>query len=102
MLEFHPAASREQRLTAAWYDDARIGMGDRFLSDLVDAIELVEQFPEAGGPWLLGMLPDGIRRVRLKRFPYLLVYVTDPRLVAVAIAHERREPGYWLPRLREL
>ncbi len=39
----------------------------------------------------------------MKRFPFLIVYAlfTD-RLVVIAVAHTRREPGYWRERLGEL
>jgi len=38
----------------------------------------------------------------LRSFPYSAVYVLEPRLVVVAIAHARRRPGYWEKRLTEI
>ena len=42
----------------------------------------------------------GTHRVRLTRFPYLVVYRDDETrtLVVVAVAHEKRKPGYWRKR----
>ena len=41
----------------------------------------------------------GTRRYRIKRFPYLMVYYTQPeRIVVLAIAHAKRRPGYWKSR----
>ena len=39
-------------------------------------------------------------RVRLmQRYPYSLVYIVrDPKIVIIAVAHQRRRPGYWLSR----
>lgn len=42
----------------------------------------------------------GLRQVRLRQFPYRLVYmVVSDEIVIVAVAHERRRPGYWQDRL---
>ena len=39
---------------------------------------------------------QGTRRYRFRRFPYLLVYHNTPeRVVAVAVPHAKRRPGYW-------
>ena len=39
------------------------------------------------------------RAFGLKRFPYQLVYrLTPDALVIVAIAHDKRDPGYWRER----
>jgi len=39
--------------------------------------------------------------VRLARFPYRLIVAVldDERLLLLALAHDHRRPGYWLPRL---
>ena len=40
------------------------------------------------------------RQIRLRRFPYVIVYVVAGDVVrVVAIAHERQLPGYWASRL---
>jgi len=40
-------------------------------------------------------LPE-IRRCRLRRFPYSVVYTQDgPDILVLAIAHQHRKPGYW-------
>ncbi|MCB9794756.1 MAG: type II toxin-antitoxin system RelE/ParE family toxin [Alphaproteobacteria bacterium] len=101
MLELHPEAEKELDDAAAWYEHAREGLGFAFY-DAVDALAaLVEDFPEIGRPWSPRGVPPGVRRARLKRFPYRLIYVTHPRFVILAVAHERRRPGYWMPRLKE-
>lgn len=38
--------------------------------------------------------------VRVAGFPYRLVYLVQPAdVVVVALAHEKRKPGYWRDRL---
>jgi plasmid stabilization system protein ParE len=42
----------------------------------------------------------GVRRVPLKRFPYVVAYLeTDAAIRVLAIVHDRRRPGYWLSRV---
>ena len=44
----------------------------------------------------------GTRRYLMKRFPYFVVYRAlelSNKLQVIAVAHERRKPGYWRPRL---
>ena len=60
---------------------------------LLDATESPEQFP-------LYFARAGARRVKLERFPYHLVFLLEPDAIyVIALAHERREPMYWLRRL---
>ena len=42
-----------------------------------------------------------VRRLAVTRFPYHVVYLeTDAQLRILAIAHDRRRPGYWKARLK--
>ena len=52
-------------------------------------------------PHELGSLIEAnLRRLMLTRFPYALIYsATDDLLHVVAVAHARRRPGYWRPRV---
>lgn len=36
----------------------------------------------------------------VKGFPYRVVYVTEPAVTIVAVAHLKRRPGYWRARVR--
>jgi hypothetical protein len=41
------------------------------------------------------------RRCLLRRFPYGLIYALDQDdILILAVAHTRREPGYWRDRLK--
>lgn len=43
---------------------------------------------------------SGVRYILFHRFPYALIYmVLDSRVIVIAVAHTRREPGYWLSRI---
>lgn len=41
-----------------------------------------------------------VRRAAARRFPYSIAFIELPTVVRIlAIAHERRRPGYWVGRL---
>ena len=59
------------------------------------AVARVQRWPEQGAPYVAGT-----RYVVLDRFPYLLVYETQPaRILVIALAHGARRLGYWRERL---
>ena len=79
----------------AWYADQVPGLGNAFLLETLKAIQLIELFPLAWHP-----LTAEVRRCRLRRFPYSVVYVQEAgELLVLAIAHQHRRPGYWRDRL---
>lgn len=78
-----------------WYAEQAPGLGDAFLIETLKTIQLIKQYPTAWHP-----LTPQIRRCRLRRFPYSLVYTQDGNdLLVVAVAHQHRKPGYWRTRL---
>ena len=43
---------------------------------------------------------DDCRRVVLPGFPYAIIYrIIENQVLVLAIAHAKREPTYWLPRI---
>ena len=79
----------------AWYAEQAPGLGDAFLIEVLKTLRLVEQFPQA---W--HSLGPEIRRCRLRRFPYSVVYTLDgPGILVLAVAHQHRKPDYWKNRL---
>lgn len=75
----------------SWYADQAPGLGDAFLLETLKALKLIEQFPKAWHP-----LTPEIRRCRLKRFPYSVVYTLEATgILVLAVAHQHRKPGYW-------
>jgi toxin ParE2 len=79
-----------------WYDQQALGLGDAFLVEVLAAARRITLYPEAWHP-----LGDGIRRCRLTRFPYGLIYTVDKNdILILAVAHLHRKPDYWRDRLR--
>lgn len=88
---FAEAAWEELQEAVAYYDAQRAGLGDELVAEVHRAVEHIEDFPDA---WQ--ELAQGIRRCRLKRFPYGLVYqAQEERILILAVMHLRRKPGYW-------
>jgi plasmid stabilization system protein ParE len=79
-----------------WYDLQSPGLGDAFLIEILAAARRITLYPEAWHP-----LGEGIRRCRLTRFPYALIYTINKNdILVLAVAHLHRQPDYWRDRLK--
>jgi plasmid stabilization system protein ParE len=94
-------ASAELEDAALWYESQRPRLGLEFVQAVDYALAQIAQWPE------IGRRVDGVpadvpaRRVPVKRFPYHVVYLQWNETIRIlAFAHDSREPGYWLPRIR--
>lgn len=93
-VRFLEPAQAELDEAIHWYAMQAPGLGDAFLIETLAVLKLIRQFPKAWHP-----LSPEIRRCRLKRFPYSVVYALDGEdLLIVAIAHQHRKPAYWRSR----
>ena len=93
-LELLPAALAEAEEAAAWYAERDPRVAARFTEELEAALNRISDAPHR---WPVHLL--GTQRVRLTRFPYLVVYREDEtRILVVAVAHTKRKPGYWRKR----
>ena len=93
-VEFHERAWEELRSARRWYIarsvDAYLSFANEFDRAIQDVVAAPLRWPE--------YLP-GIRRYRLHRFPYHIVYQIEPDAVYIlAVAHAQRRPGYWRKR----
>ena len=94
-IRFHPAAAQEVEATYDWYAARNPTAARGFREELRHAIEAVAQNPETWPPY-----GRGARRYLFQRFPFSLVYVLRGGEVQIlAVAHGRRQPGYWRSRL---
>jgi toxin ParE2 len=79
-----------------WYETQESGLGQAFLIEVLSAADRVERFPKG---WQ--SLDEGVRRCRLGRFPYGLIYTIDnDDVLVLAVAHLHRRPDYWRDRLK--
>jgi toxin ParE2 len=94
-VRFLEIAEIELDQAIRWYGAQTPGMGHAFLIEVLAAADRIARFPEAWHP-----LGEGVRRCRLSRFPYGLIYTMDNGDVLVlAVAHLHRRPEYWRDRL---
>ena len=92
-------ADAEMAEAARWYETHRAGLGVDFLDAVDAAVARIAEAPNMGSP-VPGVSDETIRRRPVRRFPYHVVYLELPdRLQVLAIAHDRRLPGYWIGRL---
>jgi len=79
----------------AWYRARGDALVERFLAEVAAARDRIIAHPHAWHP-----LGDGVRRYRLRRFPYGLIYVIEAdEILVLALAHHSRRPGYWRDRI---
>ena len=99
-VSYHPEATAELRTDISWYEDRGPGLGDRFEVSVDSVIDGVLEWRESGSVWPSWESIPVVRSRRVPGFPYRLVYLVQPgELVVVAIAHEKRKPGYWRDRV---
>ena len=92
---FLKPAEAEAHEAAAYFDEQRAGLGDRFEQDLLAAVNFVIEHPLAGNS-----MNKHVRKFRLRTFRYNLIYAIDAgEVIIVAVAHHKRRPGYWGGRL---
>ena len=88
---FHNDAADELEEAAVFYESRVAGLGKSLVNEVERTVSLIERYPDAGAA-----VGRNRRRVRLDRFPYSVVYrKTADTLVIIALAHQRRRPGYW-------
>lgn len=91
----HAADTFELAEAAAWYEQRVYGLGGRLYEAVQKTKTFIRQNPQLGAPHR-----RGTRKRRVSGFPYLIIYREEPdRILIVAIAHGKREPGYWKDRL---
>jgi len=95
-LEYLDEALVEAEEVARWYAERSPTAAAAFTDELDVAGAAIEEAPGAWPPY-----EHGTRRFLLRRFPYFVVYRTEPtRVVIIAVAHAHQRPGYWKDRLR--
>ncbi|MGC1275133.1 MAG: type II toxin-antitoxin system RelE/ParE family toxin [Planctomycetaceae bacterium] len=89
-VRFHRLAREELRSALDWYDDANAAA--RFRRAVETAVDRIEADPESH-PVERGRY----RWVRVRRFPYRLVFerLDGDTIRVIALVHARRRPGYW-------
>ncbi len=90
-VRFDPEALAELTGAMDWYS-ARSELAARTFA--IELERAVLRLSEAPMRW--PTYRHGTRKIRLRRFPYAIVYRVDAdEIQVVAVAHLHRRPGYW-------
>jgi len=96
---YHPAARDELRSAIGFVESERQGRGVDLEQAVGRVIRRLQLLPQSAPRWPR-MDAREIRRAKVKRHPYLVVYaVLADQLVVLAIAHTSKTPGYWRERI---
>ena len=91
---FHSEAVEELAVAAAHYETEREFLGERFLATVRDAVSRIRAYPH-----MFRELEPGIRKCKIPRFPYGLIYREhSDNIEVLAVMHLHRASGYWRPR----
>jgi plasmid stabilization system protein ParE len=91
VLVYHPDAKAELEAEIGFCERERRGAGSHLRADITETLRLLLEFPA------IGRLGDAMaRRIVTNRYHFILHYeLTGDQIVVWAVAHPKREPGYW-------
>jgi plasmid stabilization system protein ParE len=94
-LKLHEEAERELTEAAAYLERERPEQGERLLRIFQEKCDLVRLFPNIGH-----RARDDLRVFPLNAYRSDIIYAPlGDVLFVLAVAHQRRRPGYWHDRL---
>ena len=94
----HPEAEKELLDAAVYYEQESVGLGFRFIDAVESGFRQIQRSPIT---WRC--IRGDIRRFLVKTFPFGIVYAPlENEIFILAIMHLKREPDYWLGRIRDL
>jgi plasmid stabilization system protein ParE len=96
IVSTHLLAADELLDGATYYaEQASVRVAEKFIAEFERSISLLRLQPKLGAVWR-----GPFRRLPLRRFPHSIVYVLSGDVIrVVALAHQRRRPGYWQSRV---
>lgn len=89
-LIFHPGVEEDLESIVAYYAERNPALPGRFRSRMKEQADRLLIFPESGA-----ILFGSYRRVLLRRFPYMAVYIVSGEPIEVlALVNVRRDPAW--------
>ena len=93
-IKFHPHARAELRDARNWYFERSPLSAIAFAQTVENALSRIKEAPNT-----FPLADHGTRKFVLQRFPFNIFYLTrETEIVIVAVAHQKRRPGYWSSR----
>ena len=92
---FARLARAEMAEAKRYYERQQRGLGMAFEHEAAVSAKRIHEQPLA---WQFEIEP--VRRFVFNRFPYKMLYVIrGERIIVLAVAHQHRNPDYWLERV---
>lgn len=93
-IVLRPEAQDDLLEARNWYERQRLGLGDAFGEAVEQFLRRIEVMPE-----ICAIALKGVRRGKLRRFPYLVYYrILEDRIEVIAVLHGGRDPRIWQSR----
>jgi plasmid stabilization system protein ParE len=97
-LIFAKFARAEMAEAKRYYEQQQRGLGMTFQHEAAVSARRILDQPMA---WQVEIEP--VRRYLFNRFPYKLLYaIRGERIILLAVAHQHRNPDYWIERINSL
>ena len=94
-IRFLEIAEIEPDEAIGYYNYEAPGLGDAFLTEVLDTLDRIGKFPEAWHP-----CSKRTRRCQVRRFPYGIIYqIREKEILVIAVSHLHRRPDYWKDRI---
>ncbi|MBP0027040.1 type II toxin-antitoxin system RelE/ParE family toxin [Roseofilum reptotaenium CS-1145] len=96
-IKFLLAASQELQEAAEFYQNQSFGLGEDFLAEAQATVNRIVQNPRAWTP-----LNEKIRRCRMQRFPYGIIYtIEEDSILVISVMHLQKHPQSWKKNLED-
>jgi toxin ParE1/3/4 len=79
-----------------WYEFQKLGLGEKFIRCISDALLLIQSDPKA-----FPIVFENIRRCIVKKFPFVIYYIVNEKkkeTQVIAFFHSSRNPEIWKKR----
>ena len=93
-LVVRPEAESDIEEALGWYESQSEGLAADFLQAVEEGLRKIQESPLS-----YQVVREQIRRARLRRFPYSLMYrVSEGTVFVLGCFHAKRNPEHWLER----
>ena len=96
-VRLHPEARAELREARRWYYERSPLSATAFAHAVDNAVARIVEAPTR-----YPLAEHGTHKFVLQRFPFTIFYRPgESGIIIVAVAHQKRRPGYWAGRVRQ-
>jgi toxin ParE1/3/4 len=94
-IRFLPEARAEYDAAVDWYGQRKTGLGVNFVARVRTVLSQI-----AADPQLHAAVHRDVRKVRVSRFPYVVLYREEPgEVIVISVFHTARDPSIWQSRV---